>query len=114
MAKTVAQINASITKHEEAIAKLRAELANAPSEYVPAIGDEVRFKFGRSDKVRELTGKVLGISPNEKGSPTVVIMSGEGVDAEVFRVLSINVFPVGEEQPVDDTAGEQNDPAVEE
>lgn len=97
MAKTVAQITASIAKHEAAIEKLQAELANAPSEYVPTTGEVVRFKFGRAEKVRELEGSVLGVQPNEKGSPTVVILSGEGASAEVFRVLSLNVFPVNAE-----------------
>lgn len=103
MAKTVAQINASIAKHEAAIAKLRDELANAPSEYLPVEGEVVRFKFGRAEKVRELEGKVLGISPNEKGCPTVVILSGEGATAEVFRVLSLNVFPLNAEGEGDET-----------
>lgn len=106
MAKTVAQINASITKHEEAILKLRGELAAAPSEYVPEVGANVRFKFGRGEKVRELTGSVLGVQPNEKGSPTVVILSGEGATAEVCRVLAINVFPLGEEV-AEETAGDE-------
>lgn len=97
MAKTVSQINARIVKLEEQIAKLRIEAANAPTEYVPVVGDEVTFRFGRAEKVRTLAGKVLAVVPNEKGSPTVVLQAGEGADTEIFRVLALNVIgPVGE------------------
>ena len=101
MARNASTINALITKHEAAIVKLREELANAPSEFVPAVGDVVKFIFGRAESKRELTGTVLAVTENEKGSPTVTILTGEGADTKVVNVLSLHVkgVPVGEVEP---------------
>lgn len=107
MAKTASQIAARITKLEEQVAKLRIEQANAPTEFVPEVGDEVVFKFGRAEKVRERTGKVIAIQNNEKGSPTVVILAGEGADVEVCRVLALHVVGKVGEEAGEEVAGEE-------
>lgn len=56
------------------------------------VGDEgVTFKFGRSDKAREETGKVVAVADSSQGK-VVSVLVGEGVDMAIRKVRAADII----------------------
>jgi len=72
MAKTLIE---RLTAARELVAKLETAIKSNTIINNVAEGDEVVIKFGRADKVRNISGKVVGVKVDDEGGKTVAVLS---------------------------------------
>lgn len=82
----ITEAKAAVTKAQQTLAALESELNNRERYENLAAGQVVSFEFGRAEKRRTLTGTVLSIHEDEKGSKLLVVQSGEGLDIQINKV----------------------------
>lgn len=73
-----------VAKYEQQINALR-QINNVE------VGDDVDFKFGRSEKARTLTGTVIAVADTDQGR-MVAIQTGEGLDVETKKVRAADII----------------------
>ena len=74
MAKTLIE---QLTDAKARVAKLEAAIKSGSIINNVQEGDNVTIKFGRAEKVRNITGKVVGLKTDDDGNKTVVVLSDD-------------------------------------
>lgn len=54
------------------------------------VGDDVTFKFGRAEKARNISGKIIAIGDTEQGR-IVAVQTGEGLDVKTVKVRAADI-----------------------
>jgi len=83
-------ISERLTAARELVAKLEAAIKSNTIINNVAEGDEVTIRFGRAEKVRTISGKVVGLKADEDGSKTVVVL--DGTDFKTYTVPASKII----------------------
>ena len=67
------------------VAKYEQQIATAAITNNIEVNDQITFRFGRTDKVRELAGVVTGIKDGPTGR-MVAVITGEGFDVQTVKI----------------------------
>lgn len=89
----IASINAQIEKLVAKRTELEAAAANEVDTASLAAGDTVGATYGRGDKARQVSGKVLGIANNGKVN-IVKVLIGEGADSEIISLFEAQITSI--------------------
>lgn len=77
---------------EKLVEKYKAQInAEKQINNVQVDDEGVTFKFGRAEKARELSGKIVAVADTDNGK-VVSILCGEGVDIEIKKVRAADII----------------------
>lgn len=94
----IESINAKIKELEAKKAELQAAADAEVDTGSIAEGDEVTANYGRGDKARVVTGKVLGVTNNGKVD-IVKALIGTGADSEIISLFKQQITGVAKVAP---------------
>lgn len=87
MSKTLTE---RLVAARELVAKLESAIKSNTIINNVADGDEVTIRFGRAEKVRTISGKVVGLKTDEDGGKTVVVL--DGTDFKTYTVPASKII----------------------
>ena len=104
--KVVKHLDAKIADAREDLEKAQARLdvllleqKNQDRIVGLKVGDEILFEYGRGEKRRELTGKVIAVGDDEKQGRMLAVQTGEGLDIQTLKIRAADVLFTAEDQP---------------
>lgn len=82
---------AAVKAAQEKLDNLLAQKANEDKIEALAVGQTVTAKYGRGEKVRDVTGVITAIGNDEKLGKLVALTVGEGLDSSIVKVRAADV-----------------------
>lgn len=97
--KIVKDLDARINDATEDLAKAQARLDKLVTERdnrakleTIAAGASVTFDYGRGEKRRTLTGVVVAVGDDDKGTRMLAVAVGEGINVETYKIRAVDVI----------------------
>ena len=113
MSKTLTERLAAATA---LVAKLQAQIDSENIVNNVALDDTVTIKYGRAEKVRNVSGKIVGIRETENGKSVVVLSDDFKTYTVAAKDITVNEGALARasvEQPADESTVELQDNFVE-
>lgn len=81
---------ASVKASEARLSALLREQFQAANIDAIKVDVVVTFEFGRAEKKRTLTGKVVAIGDDEKLGRMLAVQAGEGLDIQTYKIRAVD------------------------
>lgn len=87
----IKDLKEDIAALEAKLSRLETEKKNAGRVSGIAVGQAVKFDYGRGEKRRELEGTVTALKDDEKKGRLLAVTVGEGFDLQVLQISAGDV-----------------------